>query len=1116
MMSVRLNGFRTLAMACVLSLAAGFLPPPGASAATTYHVSAASGSLTGNGTTTPFKTISQCAAAMTEGDTCIIESGTYRETVTPANSGTSTAPIRYEAAAGATVVVSGTEPLGGWSVHSGNIYVANFTGTLPANENQLFIKNGATVTPLWEARWPNIDAYSLPELKEHAAVADQGQQNQITDDALIATGVNWNGAKIWVRGGNAYQGMTSQVNSYNATTGVLTYAPITGDYAALYPKTGSTYFLSGILAALDAPNEWYVDTSAQKVYLWAPGGGAPTNVEVKKRKTAFNLNGKNYIQLAGIQTFAANITMNGSNNNLLDGVKAEYVYFSNYSQNTTNPDQLNGGIAIVGSNNEIKNSTIAYSSGTLINIDGSNNRIVNNYIHDGSYMASYDPLLKLTSGTNNVISSNKLENSGRYIIYWNNGIAEISYNDISNGMWLSRDGALIYAWGTDLGNSNIHHNLIHDAVHGSTANDMRVGLYFDNYTENVVAHHNVIYNNDVGIQMNTPGNYKLIYNNTVVGNPTASIGYGGDSSSPYKSELYGTRVFNNIFTDPVSMTEDVVRGFNTITDAGLNFANAANKNFRLNIDSTAVNMGAIIPGITDGYVDAAPDAGAYEYGGTDWTAGIAAPAPTSYVPVATPYMNRVYNSGFEKLLEGWTPWTTSSATATDSSIEGTYANSDFRKRGVRTRLKLGAGGGVEQLITGLLPNTTYKFVAWVYTDTGGQAINVGVLNYGGTAIDVSQSTANQYVRKEVEFTTGATNTSARVRIWRAAGATGNAYADDTGLFETAAYNPGVYKNQAAGKTTITASGALGFPERLTDGVKTAYSNMDDTGPQWVKIDLGRSYELDKINLLHYYTATDIRTYHDVIVQLSNDSTFATKTTVFNNDTDNSAGQGTGTDGEYQESENGKDISFAKTNARYIRLWSNGSTKYDTQHYTEVEAWGVPAVTPTSPLQGRKNVAPLAKDARITFSSALGNPNRVTDGDKTTGAFANQDGPSGGPASPQWVQLDLGQKFRIDQIKLWHFIAFDRIYYDVIIQLSNDPTFPASGTTTVFNNDADNTAGQGNGTDPLYADNAAGKTVNFPLTTARYVRLWANGNQNNNSQHYVEVEVYGSPDYGMGT
>ncbi|CAI6049875.1 discoidin domain-containing protein [Cohnella sp. JJ-181] len=1114
-MSFRSKWVRTISLASVLGLAVGLLPPPSASAATTYHVSAATGSLTGNGTTTPFKTISQCAAVMTGGDTCVIESGTYRETVTPTNTGASGSPIRFEAAAGATVIVSGTEPVSGWSVHSGNIYSANLTWDL-GKENQLFVKSGSTVTPLWEARWPNISAYNLSGLSAGVAVADSGGLNTITDAALTSTGVNWTGAKIWVRGGNAYQGMTSQITSYNATSGVLNYSSITGDYAELYPKAGSTYFLSGLLGALDAPGEWFVDAAAQKVYLWAPGGGAPTNVEVKKRETAFNLNGKNYIQLAGIQTFAANITMNGSNNNVLDGVKADYVYFSNYSQNTTNADQLNGGISIVGDNNEIKNSTIAYSSGTLVNIDGNNNRVVNNYIHDGSYMASYDPLLKLSSGTGNLISRNKMENSGRYIIYWNRGIAEISYNDISNGMWLSRDGALIYAWGTDLGNSHIHHNLIHDSVHGVTTNETRVGLYFDNFTENVVAHHNVIYNNDVGIQVNTPGNYKLLYNNTVVNNPFGSIGYWGPSDSAYKDELYGTRLFNNILTDAVSLTEDVVRGFNTITSDGLNFVNAAGGNFRPSSGSTAINMGSVIPGITDGYVGPAPDAGAYEFGGTDWTAGTSVPASSSYSPAVTPYMNRVYNSAFEKNLEGWTPWTTSpsTATATEGNVNS-FANSDFRKRGVGTRLKLGAAGGVEQLVTGLQPNTTYKFVAWVYTDTGGQAINVGVLNYGGSAIDVSQTTANQYVRKEVEFTTGATNTSARVRIWRAAGATGFAYADDTGLFETAAYDPGVYKNQALSKTAITASGTLANAARLTDGSTSAYASMSDTGARWVQIDLGQSYELDKINVLHYYNASDIRTYRDVIVQLSNSSTFATKTTVFNNDGNNSAGQGTGTDAEYAETAAGKNITFAKTNARYIRLWTNGNSLNGSHDYTEVQAWGVPAVTPTSPLQGRKNVAYKLSESRISQSSTVGNKFRIVDGDKS-GPFANQDGPLSGPASPQWIQLDLGQKYRIDQVSVWHFIPFDRIYYDVIIQLSNDPTFPAGATTTVFNNDDNNTAGQGVGTDALYPDNATGKTVNFPVTTARYVRLWANGNQSNPSQHYAEVEVYGSPDYGMGT
>jgi hypothetical protein len=1101
-------------MSCALSLVVACLPPQGAEAANTnYYVSASTGNDGNSGTlASPFKTINKCAQTADDGDKCIIATGTYRETVTPANSGTSTAPISFEAAPGATVVVSGTEILTGWTQHAGNIYSAPIAWDL-GKENQFFVTSGSTVTPLWEARWPNINSYDLPGLKAGVADADGGSATTLVDSALTQATGYWNGATIWLRGGNAYQGMTSTITGFDSASDTLTYSPITGNYKELYPIAGSTYFLSGIYAALDAPKEWYVDAVAQKVYLWAPNGGVPVNVEMKKRKTAFNLNGKEYIRLSGIRTFAANITMDGSNYNVLDGITAEYVYFSDFSQNTTNPDQLHGGISIIGHDNEIKNSTIAYSSGTLVNIDGSNNRIVNNTIHNGSYMASYDPLVKLSSGTENLISRNEIRDSGRYNIYWKSGSGEISYNDISNGMWLSRDGALVYSWGTDMGNTEVHHNLIHDSVHDNVQNDTRVGLYFDNFTENVIAHHNVIYGNDVGIQLNTPGNFKLLYNNTVVDNKVNSIAYWG---SQYNEELYGTRVFNNIFTDPAFLTADTVRGFNIISGDGVNFANAAADQYHLNAGSTAMNMGAVIPGITDGYVGPAPDAGAYEIGEPVWTAG---PNPSlipgPYEPVDTPYMNLVKNSAFERGLTDWTPWTSppSAATVTEAVPSADSSSTpNFQKRGYGSRLKLGAGGGVEQLITGLKPNTPYKFVAWVYTDTANQPIYVGVLNYGGTTIDVAQNEANTYVRKEVSFTTGATDTSARVRIWRAAGATGSAYADDTGLIEATAFDPDVYENQAKDKTQITASGSLGFPTRLTDGYTDAYTNMDDTGPQWVKIDLGQSYMLDKVNLLHYFTEFDQRKYHDVIVQLSNDSNFAAAntTTVFNNDTDGSAGQGTGTHSEYWETADGEEITFQPVNARYIRLWSNGNTKNSSHHYTEVEAHGVPAVTPTTPdPQGYGNVAKKVTAITVKPGATLNNAFRITDEGFT--AFTNIDNPG-----PQWIQIDLGLNYWLKKVKVWHYYADARTYEDVIIQLSSDPNFAPSNTTTVYNNDDDNSSLQGYGTDPLYVETSDGLTKGFPATKARYVRLWTDGSDKNSSHHYTEVEVYGSQDYGMGT
>src|ERR671934_5322 len=63
---------------------------------------------TGSGTSTqPFCTISAAAAKVTAGQTVQVASGTYPEAVTVGSSGTSSAPITFTAAPGATVTVSG-------------------------------------------------------------------------------------------------------------------------------------------------------------------------------------------------------------------------------------------------------------------------------------------------------------------------------------------------------------------------------------------------------------------------------------------------------------------------------------------------------------------------------------------------------------------------------------------------------------------------------------------------------------------------------------------------------------------------------------------------------------------------------------------------------------------------------------------------------------------------------------------------------------------------------------------------------------------------------------------------------------------------------------------------
>lgn len=114
----------------------------------------------------------------------------------------------------------------------------------------------------------------------------------------------------------------------------------------------------------------------------------------------------------------------------------------------------------------------------------------------------------------------------------------------------------------------------------------------------------------------------------------------------------------------------------------------------------------------------------------------------------------------------------------------------------------------------------------------------------------------------------------------------------------------------------------------------------------------------------------------------------------------------------------------------------------------------------------------------------------------------------GTSGLQWVQVDMGASYDLHAAKLWHYYGDGRSYRDVIVQLSNDPTF-GSGVVTVYNNDRDGSAGLGLGTESEYSETSSGKTITFEMVNARYARFYSNGSNVNGANHYVEIEVYGS-------
>ena len=157
-------------------------------------------------------------------------------------------------------------------------------------------------------------------------------------------------------------------------------------------------------------------------------------------------------------------------------------------------------------------------------------------------------------------------------------------------------------------------------------------------------------------------------------------------------------------------------------------------------------------------------------------------------------------------------------------------------------------------------------------------------------------------------------------------------------------------------TSSTPDPLIGELFYVTDGVKehdaSTYVELD-RGLQWIQIDLGGECEIHAVCIWHY---ADLRAYHDVICQISNDPEFKDGVIiVFNNDHDNSAGFGIGKEMDYVETCFGRPFAVDAVKGRYVRCYSNGSTHSNSTGsgngttlincYTEIEVFGKPLKEP---------------------------------------------------------------------------------------------------------------------------------------------------------------------------
>jgi len=596
-----------------------------ASRAAEYHVSK-TGSDDAVGTAqTPFRTLAKAAAALQAGDTCIIHEGVYREIMVVPRSGEPGKPIRIQAAPGARVAISATEPLeASWARQENGAYAAKIDPP-PA---QLFFAGQMAQ----EAHWPNGAFGDL--MDRPCARTEEGTGYERLVCSQLPPG-DFDGGYALIWPGGAWTNATVRIKDYRPGESLAfdpPFKPHSDQYHqgdAFKPRPGNRFLLVGSPAALDAPGEWLVDPDTGLTHFLPPPGKIPADLqlETKARDHALVLRGCSHVEVSGIELRGGAFDLTGAHHCVLENVRS---FYSNDFTRAARQLPAYPANRIQGNHNTLRDCHIAYAAGTGLDIQGADNTLANCVIHDIGYMGTYEGAVQVKGTTGTVIDHCSIYRSGRDLILHHQAERlRITYCDLHHAVMLNDDAGATYAWGTDGKGSVIAYNWVHHSVQNHT-----VGIYLDNFCKNFVVHHNVVWAcGSSGITLNCDAHHHLVANNTIAQCPKA---FGTFAYHRYTPDQTGTRIVNNLLLahfDPAD-PRHVISGAKGAT-LEANGTGAVDADGIPTADSQAIDTGVVIEGMTDGFHGEAPDIGAYERGGTRWRPGADwDPAPTPRPEIA--------------------------------------------------------------------------------------------------------------------------------------------------------------------------------------------------------------------------------------------------------------------------------------------------------------------------------------------------------------------------------------------------------------------------------------------------------------------------------------------------
>ncbi len=476
--------------------------------ATNYYVST-SGSDSNSGTSEsqPWKSLTKVNSfTFSPGDQILFKRGEeWSGTITVKSSGTSGSPIVYGAyGSGDKPKIYGSEEITGWTKYSGNIYKASFSKDI----EQLFVDD----TRMMLARTPN-SGYHL--------ISSVGSSTTYSSESLNSS-IDYTGA-IWIGRTEAWSMVTLKVQSSSANTVRLESAP-TYDL-----NEGEGFILIDKLDLLDSSGEWYYDSSSQTVYLWHPDGSSPDNsiVRASVYSDIISMSGVEYIEIKNL--------------NLLHGEKSIYTYISSNlvieNIEVFNPAitgiQIAGGSSdnVAVNNNYIEGAIYYGIKSSAKNSEFSGNEVVNTAMHSAlgkSGLAVNSGNSIESRGDNNVISYNRIKDSGYNGIRFYGINTEVKYNFIDGACVVLDDGGGIYSWSSDISlaaseGSVVKNNIVLNVdgnIDGRMLTDRMKGhgIYMDNNMHDVLIENNTVaYCGATNIFLHDNGDGMEIVNNTLMG-----------------------------------------------------------------------------------------------------------------------------------------------------------------------------------------------------------------------------------------------------------------------------------------------------------------------------------------------------------------------------------------------------------------------------------------------------------------------------------------------------------------------------------------------------------------------------------------------------------------------